>query len=69
MFKTIWRLNNELEVRVKERTKDLDKAINALKFRNESLQEEIVIRKKAVNETKEALKKEKELNELKFRFV
>lgn len=62
-------LNSELELRVKDRTKDLDMAISALKVGNERLQGEIKIRKKAVKEAKLALEKEKELNELKSRFV
>lgn len=63
------RLNEELESRVQERTKDLDNAISALQFSNEDLHEEVEIRKKAEKNAQAALGKERELNELKSRFV
>lgn len=63
------KLNGELESRVQERTKELDKAISALQFSNEDLHEEINIRKDAEKKARIALEAEKELNELKSRFV
>ena len=62
-------INKELEQRVTERTKQLEEAMNELKV-------EIAVRKKAEIELKEAkeevqnaLDKEKELNQLKTRFI
>jgi signal transduction histidine kinase len=63
------RLNKDLEARVLSRTKDLDKAINALKFSNNDLQDEIAIRREAEEKANKLLSKEKMLNELKTRFV
>lgn len=62
-------LNKELESRVEERTQELSKAISALRYSNEDLQEEIRSRTLAEKKTKRALEKEKELNKLKSRFV
>ena len=59
----------ELEKKVSERTKELAEAIETLEKTNQELEEEINTRKKAEEETKKALEKEKELNELKSRFV
>jgi signal transduction histidine kinase len=59
----------ELEKKVSERTKELAEAIETLEKTNQELEEEILTRKKAEEETKKALNKEKELNELKSRFV
>ncbi len=53
---------SELEKKVDHRTEALDKL-------NKSLQQEIVVRKKAEEEARKALEKERELNELKSKFV
>ncbi|WP_347160034.1 ATP-binding response regulator [Pontibacter chitinilyticus] len=58
----IQRLNTELEQRVKERTQELGAAIKKLEHTNRSLYE-------AEQEVRKALQKEKELHELKSRFV
>lgn len=55
-------LTQELEKKVEERTQELSQAFIELQHTNESLQ-------KAEEEAREALGKEKELNELKSRFV
>ncbi len=62
-------LNEGLEERIKARTKELDNAIRALEFSNEELQQEIQIRRKAEQQARQSLIKEKQLNELKSRFV
>jgi len=59
----------ELEKKVQERTEELNKLVNDLEKANEFLQEQISERKKAEEETKKALEKERELNELKTKFV
>jgi PAS domain S-box-containing protein len=59
----------ELEKKVKERTDALNKSIIDLEKANEFLQEQIVERKKAEEEARKALEKERELNELKTKFV
>lgn len=59
----------ELENLVSERTKELDTSVQQLELLNNSLQNQILERKKAEEETQKALEKEKELNELKSRFV
>lgn len=56
------RLNEDLEQRVEERTQMLAGAIHELEFSNKSLE-------KAEEEVRKALEKEKELGELKSRFV
>ncbi len=61
--------NQELERLVEERTKELDNTVKALEFSNESLQEEIEVRKKIEDKIQKALSREKELNDLKSRFV
>ncbi|MFT2008050.1 ATP-binding protein [Pontibacter sp. 13R65] len=58
----IQRLNTELEERVKDRTQELAKVIQKLEQTNKSLHE-------AELEVRKALQKEKELHELKSRFV
>lgn len=59
----------ELEKRVSDRTRELADAIDNLEAANKELQEEIQIRKQAESEAQQAFEKEKELNELKSRFV
>ena len=59
----------ELERRVKNRTKELDRAVKKLGESNKKLESEITERKKAEEEARKSLEKEKELNELKSRFV
>jgi PAS domain S-box-containing protein len=59
----------ELEKKVSERTKELAEAISNLEKINSELQDEIRTRKNAEDDAKIALEKEKELNELKSRFV
>lgn len=61
-LEVIQRLNTELEQRVKERTQELGAAIKKLEQTNRSLYE-------AEQEVRKALHKEKELHELKSRFV
>lgn len=58
----IQKLNEELEQRVEERTQELAEAIKELEYTNRSLEE-------AQHEIQKALQKERELNELKSRFV
>ncbi|HEX5034449.1 MAG TPA: PAS domain-containing sensor histidine kinase [bacterium] len=62
-------LNSELEKKVEERTKELSQAFMELQQSNQDLQDEMEQRKRAENEVRLALEKEKELNELKSRFV
>ncbi|MDX1629049.1 MAG: PAS domain-containing sensor histidine kinase [Fulvivirga sp.] len=52
----------QLEKRVKERTEELEKT-------NEALENQIIVTKKAEKDAKVALERERELNELKSRFV
>ncbi|UXP31432.1 PAS domain-containing sensor histidine kinase [Reichenbachiella agarivorans] len=59
----------ELEKRVEERTRELEEVVNDLKQSNIHLEEEIIERIKAENEANKALSKERELNEMKSRFV
>jgi len=72
----IMRLNEDLENKVNERTEKLAEVVNRLIDTNQQLKHEIQERKnaekallKSQNELKVALEKEKELNELKSRFV
>jgi PAS domain S-box-containing protein len=60
--KQIVDLNENLEDKIEKRTQSLNKAVNQLK-------EEIALRVEAENNAKEALQKEKELNELKTKFL
>ena len=62
-------LNAELEGKVEERTKELENAILELQETNNDLEIQFEKTKKAENEAQVALSKEKELNELKSRFV
>ena len=72
----IQRLNAQLEQRVDERTEELAEVVNKLLDINRKLEKEVVDRKRAENalrkneeEIMKALEKEKELNQLKSRFV
>ncbi|MDA0194719.1 MAG: PAS domain-containing sensor histidine kinase [Bacteroidetes bacterium] len=60
---------NELENKVKERTEKLNNTVDKLGLSNKILQEEIKEREKAEAETQRALGKERDLNQLKSRFV
>ena len=62
-------LNADLEVRVNQRTEELADAVNQLLDVNKQLQHEIKERKIGENNLRKAFKKEKDLNELKSRFV
>lgn len=53
---------SELEKKVQSRTEDLNSTINAL-------EKEVVVRKRAEEEARKALERERELNELKSKFV
>jgi PAS domain S-box-containing protein len=59
----------ELERKVRARTDALNKSVEELEKANRFLQEQISERKKAEEEVKHALKRERELNELKSKFV
>lgn len=63
------RLTEELESKVKERTKELSDALLELSHTNEGLEKEMEQRKKVESQIRGMLEKEKELNELKSRFV
>lgn len=65
----ITELNNELEGKIKIRTKELEESVNKLQKVNLSLEEEVKRRKEAENRMKNALQKEIELNELKTKFL
>lgn len=62
-------LNTQLETKVKERTRELTHTIDILKITNLERDTEIKKRIEAQNKIKTALKKEKELNELKTKFL
>lgn len=55
-------LNTQLESRIEQRTSELQKAV-------EDLEDEVIKRKAAENKIKESLRKERELNELKTKFL
>jgi PAS domain S-box-containing protein len=59
----------ELEKKVQSRTETLNKLVGELENANKVLQQQILERKKAEDETKKALNKERELNDLKTKFV
>lgn len=59
----------ELEQRVQERTRKLNNAVEELQKTNAELEEQVKERIKAENEARIALEREKELSELKTRFV
>lgn len=70
------RLNHELENRVEERTQELEKVVNRLLLTNQKLQKEIKEReiaeqslRRKEKETRSALLKERELSDMKSRFV
>ncbi|HSP83174.1 MAG TPA: PAS domain-containing sensor histidine kinase, partial [Gillisia sp.] len=62
-------LNSELEGKIQVRTRELEESISKLKTLNLNLELEIKKRKEAENRIKAALQKEKELNELKTKFL
>ncbi len=62
-------LNSRLELRIKERTVELRNNIKQLKKLNQNYKEEIQKRIEAETKIKVALKKERELNELKTKFL
>jgi signal transduction histidine kinase len=63
------KLNEELEKKVEERTRALSNSVIELKGVNLELDKENQKRIEAENQIKDALKKEKELNELKTKFL
>lgn len=63
------RMKEELESKVAERTKELSDALLELGHTNEGLHQEMEQRKKVESQIRSMLEKEKELNELKSRFV
>lgn len=65
----IQQLNQELEIKVKERTKELRESITELEALNTELDKEVKKRITAEKKTSIALKREKELNELKTKFL
>ncbi len=67
--KQIIELNSKLEKKVKERTEKLNLIVDKLKHTNQELDNENKRRIEAEEETRIALKKEKELNELKTKFL
>lgn len=62
-------LNTQLEDKIKVRTKELRDSVEKLQKLNIDLEEEINRRKEAEKKIKDALQKEKELNELKTKFL
>jgi hypothetical protein len=62
-------LNHSLEKKVSQRTEDLKNTIIKLENVNKNLQQEVQKRQQAENRIKNALAKEKELNELKSKFL
>jgi PAS domain S-box-containing protein len=62
-------LNTELESKIKIRTHELEESVQKLKSTNRNLELEVKRRKEAENRIKNALQKEKELNELKTKFL
>ena len=62
-------LNSRLEDKIKIRTKELQESIQELQGLNLNLEGEIKKRKQAEKKIKDALQKEKELNELKTKFL
>ena len=62
-------LNTKLEEKIRLRTQELSDTVDELKRLNLDLEEEINRRKEAEKKIKDALQKEKELNELKTKFL
>ncbi|MDT0678454.1 PAS domain-containing sensor histidine kinase [Autumnicola musiva] len=62
-------LNTRLEDKIEIRTRELQESIRELKRLNLDLEDEIAKRKAAERKIKDALQKEKELNELKTKFL
>ena len=65
----IQHLNKSLESKVRDRTSELESTVIKLERSNAQLQDEIKKRKQAENKMKSSLAKEKELNELKSKFL
>lgn len=65
----ITELNNELEHKIKVRTRELEESVEKLQKLNRNLEQEVKRRVQAENKIKNALQKEKELNELKTKFL
>lgn len=65
----IEQLNTELEEKIEVRTLELQQSITKLKKLNNTLESEVQRRKKAEAKTRDALNKERELNELKTKFL
>src|SRR5690606_27952715 len=63
------RLTEELESKVKERTNELSDALLELGHTNEGLKQEMERRRKVEDQIRGTLEREKELSELKSRFV
>ncbi|MFP4543583.1 MAG: PAS domain S-box protein [Candidatus Kapaibacterium sp.] len=63
------KMNVELEQRVKERTRQLENALQELQFENEERKATEIELQEARDEISKALEKERELSELKTRFV
>ena len=59
----------ELEKKVKSRTEALNLSVQKLEILNKDLQQQILVRQRAEKETRKALERERELNELKSKFV
>lgn len=59
----------ELEKKVHSRTEALNLSVQKLEKVNQALEQQIIVRKQAEEETRKALERERELNELKSKFV
>ena len=62
-------LNHELEMRVAQRTQELQGVVRALELTNTSLENRVIENKRTEEQLRIALEKSKELNELKSRFI
>ncbi|MCH8535285.1 MAG: PAS domain-containing sensor histidine kinase [Flavobacteriaceae bacterium] len=62
-------LNNELETKIEIRTEELKNTVQKLQSNNQVLEDEIAKRKKAEAKIKTALNKERELGDLKTKFL
>jgi len=67
--KEIAQLNQVLERKVEQRTMELEETVNKLNIFNKDLEQEIKRRKLAETKIKYSLKKQKELNDLKTKFL